>query len=158
MNNKELGIENPSEEFLSHLADSLLAWADDESALTLPQFLARSELPYSYLRYFSYMSPVVFNALEVTKAKLFCRWLEKAIDDEKKLSKAHESVLLRYLRFYDSHTYEMETQKQKELEEAKTQGEMRFAAEQYNRAKLEEPYREIYDRNIDKRRGREETK
>ena len=62
-------------------------------------------------------------------------------------------VLMRYLRLYDSHALDTEEESRKRIAEVETKLHMQYTAEKYDRSELTEPYRGLYEDNVNKRRG-----
>lgn len=147
---------NVSDEYLEHLCEELLKWVEDPKSLTIPQFLAQKGIGYPYFKYFVYRSAQVCNTYEVVKAKLNSRWLEMGLGYRE--IPAHRcKMLMRYLRLYDSHALDIEQESRERVAEASAKAEVKYTLEKYERAELEEPYRGIYQSNVDKRRGGEKA-
>lgn len=143
---------NVSDEYLDSLCEWMLEWVKDEKSLTIPQFLAHKGIGYPYFKYFVWRSPKVANTFEVVKAILNTRWLQKGLGNSD-LPAHRAKMLMRYLRLYDSHALDVEEESRKAIAEAEVKADMRYFAESYAREKLDEPYRGLYDENVDKRRG-----
>ena len=92
------------------------------------------------------------NTFEVMKSILANRWLHMALTKDN-LPPHRAKVLMRYLRLYDSHGLDVEEEIRKKVVDAQTEREMRYALEKYDRSELKEPYRKIFDDNVDKRRS-----
>ena len=146
-----------SEEYLDSLCDWMLNWVGQPESLTIPQFLADKGIGYPYLKYFCYISPQVENTFEVVKAILHCRWLLMGLSQEE-LPPHRAKMLMRYLRFYDSHALDVEDESKKAVAEAQTIAEMQFTSEQYARERLDEPFKGLYEKNDDKRRDSKKAK
>lgn len=140
-----------TEEYLDTLCDWMLEWVAKESSLTVPQFIAEKGLGYPYLKYFAYCSPKVENTFEVMKAILHCRWIQLGMS-QTKLPPHRAKMLMRYLRFYDSHALDVEDESKKAIAEATAVAEMQFTAEQYAKERLEQPFDQLYEQNDNKRR------
>tara|TARA_Y100000034_G_scaffold134987_1_gene205160 strand:- start:1393 stop:1854 length:462 start_codon:yes stop_codon:yes gene_type:complete len=145
-----------SEEYLESLAQWMEEWVKLESSLTIPQFLKAKGIGYQYLKYFIYISPLVQNTFEVMKATLFTRWLDMAMSKEK--MPAHRAgVLMRYIKYYDSHTFDLDQEARKEIASLEQQSELMYKAENYANEDLKGIHRELYDQNVDKRGSGEEA-
>lgn len=145
---------NVSEEYLEHLAEELISWVEDPKSLTIPQFLGYKGVGYPYFKYFVYISPHLANAFEVVKAKLNTRWLEMGLGC-RELPAHRGKMLMRYLRLYDSHALDMEQEAREKVAEATARADIKYTLEKYEQEELQEPYRGIYQKNVDKRRGGE---
>ena len=141
-----------SQEYVETLCEKMLEWVKKEDAYTIPQFLQWKGIGYPYLKYIVHTNPQACNTFEVMKAILNNRWLHMAMSKDE-LPPHRAKVLMRYLRLYDSHGLDVEEESRKQIVEAETKQQMQFLAEQYDRSDLEEPYRGIYEKNIDKRRS-----
>lgn len=146
-----------SNEYLDSLCDWLLEWVKMEDSLTIPQFLKWKGIGYPYMKYFCYISDRVNNTFEVVRAILHTRWLHMAMTQDN-LPKHRANVLMRYIKYYDSHCMDIEQSIKEAEAEAKAITEMRITAENYARAELESPFSDFYEDNADKRRGGKEAK
>jgi len=139
-----------SEEYLLSLVEWMEEWVKDEEALTIPQFLKAKGIGYQYLKYFVYISPLVQNAFEIMKATLFTKWLKMALSKEK--MPAHRAaVVMRYIKYYDSHTFDLDQEARKEISNLEQQSELIYKADNYADEDLKGIHRELYDENVNKR-------
>lgn len=145
-----------SEEYLDSLCDWMLEWSAKKNSYTLPQFLDWKGLGFPYLKQFCSQSEKVRNTYEVMKARLHNRWLNMVLTLDE--LPAHRSkVVLRYIRLYDSHALFEEREMKRAVEETRALTEMKIYADNYAREELQQPYRGIYEKNDDKRRGGKES-
>ena len=142
---------NVSDEYLDSVCEWLLSWAEKEDSFALPQFIQEKGIGYPFLKFFSHRSPKVHNTMEVVKAMLHTRMLKK-IMVEHNMSNHQAKVLLRYLKIYDSHAYDMETQERMAVAEAEKKAEAFYAAENYANLPLEPQYEKIYQKNEQKKK------
>jgi len=142
---------NASPEYLEDLCDQMLEWVKDPNALTIPQFLQKKGIGYPFFKYFVYASDKVCNTYEIMKSILCNRWLHMAMTKDE-LPPHRAKVLMRYLRLYDSHALDMEQMAKEQLEDARVASEMKYTLEKYDRKELSEPYKSIYNDNVNKRR------
>lgn len=142
---------NASPEYLEDLCDAMLEWVKEDNALTVPQFLQKKGIGYPFFKYFVYASDKVCNTYEIMKSILCNRWLHMAMTKDE-LPPHRSKVLMRYLRLYDSHALDMEHMAKEQLEDARVASEMKYTLEKYDKQKLSEPYKSIYNDNVNKRR------
>lgn len=145
-----------SDEYVETLCDKMLEWVQKKDSFTIPQFLQWKGIGYPYLKYIVYTYPQAQNAFEVMKAILNNRWFHLAMSNND-LPHHKSKMLMRYLRLYDSHALDVEEESKKNIVEAETKTQMQYLADYYDRSELTEPFKGIYDENIDKRRSSEET-
>jgi hypothetical protein len=148
---------NVSEEYLESLCEWMMEWVKKDDALTVSQFLQCKGIGYPFFNYMKYQSPKVHNTFEVMKSILCNRWFHMAMTKET-LPPHRAKLLMRYIRLYDSHGYEMELDARKTVAEAEKKVEVEYFAENYAREKLTGLYRDNYEKNDDKRRSQEEAK
>jgi len=146
-----------STEYVETLCQKMLEWVKKDDSYTIPQFLQWKGIGYPYLKYIIYTYPQAHNAFEVMKAILCNRWFFLAMKKDK-LPQHQAKMLMRYLRLYDSHALDVEEEAKKSVAEAETKVQMQYLAEYYDRSELTEPYKGIYDQNIDKRRSSKKAK
>ena len=141
-----------SDEYIQTLCKKMLEWVKKPDAYTVPQFLQWKGVGYPYLKYLIHVYPQVCNTFEVMKSILNNRWFHMAMK-EYDLPPHRAKVLLRYLRLYDSHALDVEEESRKKIAEVENKLHMQYIAENYDRSQLREPYKGIYEQNVDKRRG-----
>ncbi len=147
---------NVSDEYLDSVCERMREWAKKKDSYTIPQFLELEDLSYPFLKYFIYKSNKVMNTFEVVKATLCNRWLDLVMG-KGPISPSKAAVLMRFLRLYDSHGMDMETQARGEVASAEIRAEAQYQAENYAGENLKGIHREQYEKNVDKRRGPEAT-
>jgi hypothetical protein len=143
-------------EYLETLCEWMIEWAEKEDSLIFPQFLTKRGIGYSYFNYFRHICPRVNNIYEVIISKLCTKWLRIGMTT-KDMPQHQQKLLSRYIRIYDQLAFETETEARKIVAEAKTQKECEFFAENYSKQKLDGVYKEIYDKNDNKRRDSEKA-
>lgn len=141
-----------SEEYLESLCDWMLEWAAKEDSYTVPQFLQWKGMGYYYLKYFCQHSDIVYNTFEEMKSIIHNRWFNLAMNTDS-LPPHKSKMLMRYLRYYDAHAFDLERQMKESVIDAHTREEMKKAAENYARKELQEPFEGIYQKNDNKRRS-----
>lgn len=147
---------NVSHEYIDSLCEWLIEWAKLKDSWAMPQFFEKYNLGYPYFYYCCRVSDKAANTFEVAKCILHNKWLDLA--RKSKTLPAHQAkVLMRFLRYYDSHALDVEKQMKQSLVETQVRAQMEVTAENYARAELEEPYRKLYEQNLDKRGDREEA-
>lgn len=145
-----------SPDYLEDVCIWMLEWAERDDAYTIPQFLQWKGIGYSYLKHFCYQSEKVRNTFDIMKSMLHVRWLDLAMTKDE-IPPHRAKVLMRYLRLYDCHGLDVEKTIRQASLDANTEADMRRVAQNYAREELEQPYRDIYEQNDNKRRNREET-
>ena len=146
-----------SDEYLDSLCDWMMEWVKKDSSLTIPQFLKERGIGYPYFKFFIWRSPKVNNVYEVMKSTLFCKWLNMGLYD-KDLSQHKAKILMRYINLYDSHGFDLQQEAKNEESVATKTAELNYITENYAQEKLNATYQSFYDRNVNKRRDRKETK
>lgn len=145
-----------SQEYVETLCEKMIEWVQKNDAYTIPQFLQWKGLGYPYLKYICYAYPQAQNAFEVMKSILNNRWFHLAMSKDE-LPPHRAKMLMRYLRLYDSHALDVEEESRKTIAEAETKTQMQYIAEYYDRSDLTEPFKGIFDGNVDKRRSSKEA-
>lgn len=147
---------NASNEYLDTLCERLLEWAKKPASLTVPQFLESQGLGYPFFKYFCHVSDKVNNTFEVVKSILHNRWFSLGMNEE--AFPPHQAkLLMRYIRYYDSHGLDTEQMMREAQAEAEANAHRKTIAENYAAEELQQPYRRIYEQNDDKRRGGSEA-
>lgn len=143
-----------SEEYIETVCTWLEEWSEDPQARVIPQFLAKHGISWQYLKQMLELAPALQNQFEVTVSKLHSRWIDLAFQKDE-LSRHLTSILMRYLRVYDAHAYEVETNAKKEVAEANVGAQLAlYETEDFKNLKLSGRFKEIYDSNADRRRSR----
>ena len=143
-----------SEEYIETVCTWLEEWSEDPQAMVIPQFLAKHGISWQYLKQMLELAPALQNQFEVTVSKLHSRWIDLAFQKDE-LSRHLTSILMRYLRVYDAHAYEVETNAKKEVAEANVGAQLAlYETEDFKNLKLSGRFKEIYDSNADRRRSR----
>lgn len=145
-----------SHEYLDTLCDRMLEWAVEEDAYTFPQFLEKQGLGYSYFKYFCYANDKVHNTAELVKAALHNKWMKLAMS-KKDLAPHQRKILMTYIRNYDSQLLDTERELKEAAAEAEARTQMKITAENYANEELQQPYRQFYEENDNKRRGGDEA-
>jgi hypothetical protein len=143
-----------SEEYIETVCSWLEEWSEDSTAMVIPQFLAKHGISWQYLKQMMELAPSMQNAFEVTVSKLHARWIDMAFKKDE-LSRHLTSILMRYLRVYDAHAYEVETNAKKEVAEANVGAQLAlYEKEDFKNLELSGRFKEIYESNADRRRSR----
>jgi len=137
-------------QYVTNLQNDMIEWVKGEDSLTIPQFLEWKGIGYPALKYIIHHYPEVANTFEVIKAILCNKWFNMAMTKDK-LPTHRSKMLGRYVRWYDSHVLDMEEESKKRITEVETKTHLQYLAESYARSDLTEPYKEIYDDNVNKR-------
>lgn len=145
-----------SSEYVETLCEKMIEWVKKKDSYTIPQFLQWKGIGYPYLKYIVHTYPSAQNAFEVMKAILNNRWFHLAMS-KNELPQHRAKMLMRYLRLYDSHALDVEEESRKNIAEAETKTQMQYIAEYYDRSDLTEPFKGIYDSNVNKRRDPKEA-
>lgn len=145
-----------SEEYLDTICDWLDSWIEKPQSKTIPQFLKEYGIGWSYFNQFLDISPKLRNTFEVVVSKLHCKWIDLAFANEN-LPKHQHSILMKYIRAYDSHVWEMELKAKKEIENESLVKFIKFGSENYKDARLQGLYKRMYEQNANKRRDRKEA-
>lgn len=148
---------NVSAEYLDSVVEWMFEWASKEDALSVPQFLQERGIGYPYLKYFCSISEKVNNTFEIVKSVLHNRWLHKAMTTNE-LPVHQQKLVTRYIRLYDGHGLDVERDMKEKVEETRVRTEMNVLAENYARDELKQPYQQIYESNVNKRRGQGSAK
>ena len=77
---------------------------------------------------------------------------------DKDLSQHKAKILMRYINLYDSHGFDLQQEAKNEEAVATKTAELNYITENYAQEKLNATYQPFYDRNVNKRRDRKETK
>ena len=145
-----------SDEYLDTICDWLDAWVEKDDSWAIPQFLKEYGIGWSYFKQFLDISPKLQNTFEVVISMLHTRWLSYAMQKDE-MPRHMQTILLRYLKVYDNHSYWVETEARKEIAQESQLNFINFESENYSDAKLQGLYKQIYDDNANKRRDRTET-
>lgn len=147
-----------SPEYVETLCSWLEEWGDNPDSLAIPQFLAKHGISWKYFKAMKEAAPLLENTFEVVIAKLHTRWLEYAFKKDE-LSKHLTSILMRYLRVYDDHAYEVETKAKQQIAEAASGVPIKvYESEDFKRLKLSGRFEEIYNSNVNRRRSSSKAK
>lgn len=139
-----MGTVRISEKYVKGLIARLKAWRQRPDALVFASFLSEQEIGWSIFKRIRDTYPQVRHEFEVACAAMSHRWVMKAIED-KSLTSAQEKVLVRYLRFYDLHTWDMELDARRAEETAKGEAIAQFVTENFKDAELSEPYKQKFE-------------
>jgi len=146
-----------SQEYIDTVISWLEEWVADPQAMVIPQFLAKHGISWKYLKGMREIAPSLDNAFEVTIAKLHAKWLDLAFKKDE-LSRHLTSILMRYLRVYDDHAYEVEANARREIAEANAGASLAiYESEDFKQLKLSGRFEEIYRSNVDRRRSSGQT-
>lgn len=141
-----------SDEYIESLGEWMLKWVKKPDAYTISQFLQYKGIGYPYFKYFIYEYPQLHNIYEVVKSILCNRWLKMALQ-QKDIPQHRAKVLMRYLRLYDSHGFDMEQEARQNVAAAEKTAELNYITENYARERLDGVYKQNYQKNVDKRRS-----
>ena len=147
-----------SEEYLQHLSDELKDWSAKHDSWIIAQFLKSQDIGWGLFKHFLSMSPLLQNTFDVTVSHLCSKWVMYAL--ESKNMPAHMcKVLMKYLKVYDNHAFDIEHEARKQLAAAKQEvmTQLEFMNEDYSQEKLDGIYKDIYESQDNKRRGRKAT-
>lgn len=147
-----------SPEYIESVCEWLETWAEQEDSWTIPQFLKKHGLGWTYFQSMMKMCPQLHHTFEVVIAGLCSKWLEYAMKREKDLPRHMQTVLNKYLRVYDNHAYSVEQEAKKEVAQNTTFSVTNYAIEDYSKERLEGLYKRLYDENANKRRNRKQVK
>ena len=143
-----------SEEYIESVCSWLEEWSEDPQAMVIPQFLAKHGISWKYLKQMMELAPVLNNTFEVVCSKLHSRWIDLAFKKDD-LSRHLTSILMRYLRVYDAHAFEVEVSARKEVAEANTGVQLAlYESEDFKELKLSGRFKELYESNANRRRSR----
>lgn len=143
-----------SEEYLDTVCQWLEKWGHQEDSWIIAQFLKKHGIGWSYFKHFLTLSPKLKNTFEVVIAGLCEKWVRYAME-KKSLPQHMQKIILRYLRVYDNHAYDMDLEAKKELAREETTATLDYVKEDYAREQLEGVFKRIYELNSNKRRGKE---
>ena len=146
-----------SEEYLDTVCQWLEEWVTKPSSLAIPQFLAEKGIGWKYFQQFRDLSPRVNNTFEVVIAQLHAKWMKYAFS-KKILPKHLTSILMRYLRVYDDHAYQVEIAAKKEISENSSLNFVPYESKNYGNSSLQGIYKKFYKINEDKRRYQKKDK
>lgn len=144
---------NVSDEYLETVCGWLNKWATQKDSWIIAQFLKKYGIGWSYFKHFLNLSPKLENIFEATMAALCEKWLLYAME-KKNMPQHMQRVLMKYLRAYDNHSFDMEKEAKKELASEETKAALNYVKEDYAQQKLEGVYKRIYELNTNKRRSR----
>lgn len=143
-----------SEEYLETICEWLEKWADHKDSLIIAQFLKKHGIGWSYFKHFISISPKLENIFETTIAGLCEKWFLYAMNtDEIPFHK--QKILMKYLRVYDNHAYDVDQQAKKEIAREETGSKTDYVKEDYTQKQLEGVFKHIYELNTDKRRNKQ---
>jgi len=147
-----------SPEYIETVCSWLEEWEKDEKAMVIPQFLAKHGISWKYLKAMIEAAPLLQNTFEVVIAKLHAKWMELAFKKDD-LSRHLTSILMRYLKVYDDHAFEIETKAKREIAEANAGVPLKvYESEDFKKLKLSGRFEEIYESNANRRRSSSKTK
>jgi len=147
-----------TEKYVKEMTARLVKWRTNGSSMAFFKFLQKERLGWSLFKKICEHYPEVRNEFEVTCSCMASRWLDYAMDHPK-LPAHLEKVMMRYLRFYDMHTFDQETAARGQIEGAKATAIAEFIKDDYSKAPLDVPFKQIYEKatepttKSDERRG-----
>ena len=142
-----------SKEYIDTVCEWLETWAEQEDSRTIPQFLSKHGLGWTYFQSMMHLCPQLHHIFEVTIAGLCSKWLLYAME-KKDLPQHMQKILLKYLAVYDNHAYYVEQEAKKEIAQNTQFSVTNYAVEDYSKERLEGLYKRLYDENVNKRRNR----
>ncbi len=142
-----------SDEYLETVCNWLEDWMKESDSWIIAQFLKKHGIGWSYFKHFLTISPKLKNIFEVAVATLCEKWVLYAMT-KKNLPSHMQKVILRYLRVYDNHAYDLELESKKELAREETTAALDYVKEDYAKEQLEGVFKRIYELNSNKRRGK----
>lgn len=150
---------NISDEYLESVCEWLEEWSREKDAWIMAQFLKKHGIGWTYFKYFLTISPRLTNVFEKTIAGLCEKWLFYAMRAEK-LPSHMQKVVMKYLRAYDNHAYDVEIEARKSVAAAAAREAAlaeanpdAYRKEDYAKEELEGLYKDIYERNTNKSRS-----
>lgn len=141
------------EEYIESLATWLLEWVEKPTSLVTTQFLKERCISWANLDNLIRQSPNLANIFGYVEACLHTKWLELAMNHDK-LPPHQAKVLMKYLRVYDTHSWNKEIDAKKEVAREEVNTVHEFIRETYEGAELQGIYKQFFDSNLNKRRGR----
>lgn len=142
-----------SEEYLETVCDWLEKWATHDDSWIIAQFLKKHGIGWSYFKHFISISPKLENIFETVIAGLCEKWLLYAMKKEN-MPFHMQKILMKYLRVYDNHAYDVDQQAKKEIAREETAPTHNYVKEDYTQHQLEGVFKHIYELNTDKRRNK----
>lgn len=146
-----------SEEYLDTICDWLEEWVEKPTSMAIPQFLSHRGIGWGFFKQFLDMSPKLQNTFEVVVCELHSRWIDYAFS-KKELSRHIHSILMRYLRVYDPHAFDLELMAKKEVAESSNLTLIKYESENYSSSDLQGVFKQKYEDNANKRRSRKKAK
>lgn len=143
-----------SDEYLETVCDWLEKWASHKDSWIIAQFLKKHGIGWSYFKHFISISPKLENIFETTIAGLCEKWLLYAMKKES-LPAHMQRILMKYLRVYDNHAYDVDQQAKKEIAREETTDKNDYVKEDWAQKQLEGVFKDIYEYNTDKRRNKQ---
>lgn len=143
-----------SDEYLETVCDWLEKWARHKDSWIVAQFLKKHGIGWSYFKHFISISPKLENIFETTIAGLCEKWLLYAMKKES-LPAHMQRILMKYLRVYDNHAYDVDQQAKKEIAREETTSKNDYVKEDWAKKQLEGVFKDIYEYNTDKRRNKQ---
>lgn len=132
------------------LSAEMIRFAHHKEARTIPQFLALKEIGWSTLHNFMEESHYLKNSFQTMASILWCKWFDFAMET-KRLPAHQAKIVEKYLNIYDGHSWEVSNAKAKEIAVAQASAPRHYVVEDYQKAELQAPYKEIYDENASRR-------
>lgn len=146
-----------SEEYIETVCMWLEEWAESPQSMVIPQFLSKHGISWKYLKQMMDLVPSLNNTFQVVVSTLHSRWIDLAFRKDE-LSRHLTSILMRYLRVYDAHAFEVEMAAKKEMQDAQSGAQLiLYDAEDFKNAKLSGHFKDLYEKNVDRRRSRDKT-
>lgn len=142
-----------SEEYIDTVCEWLETWVDHEDSWIIPQFLKKHGLGWTYFKAMLETCPQLLHTFENTIAGLCSKWMFY-IKENPDMPKHMQKVVMRYLRVYDNHYYDVEKEAKKEVAQNTQVSVTNYAVEDYSKARLKGLYQSLYDENVSQRRSR----
>lgn len=139
------------EAYVELLCQKMLEWVKLPDSYIIPQFLQYHGIGYPYLKYLINFHPEVCNTFDVMNAILTNRWFFFGINSDE-LAPHKVKMLMKYLSLYDSHATDMHEESKIRIADADRNSQIKYIIDKYNRSKIKQPYKEIYDKNDKKRK------
>ena len=141
-----------SEDYIESLCERLEEWSNEKDSFAIPQFLKLNGIGWSFFQSIMESHPKLRNQFEVTIAGLYSKWFDYAMRS-KSLPNHIDKILTKYLRVYDSHAFQVETELKKEVSEITKIITKNYAVEDYSKERLEGLYKSLYESESNKRRS-----
>lgn len=146
-------LKKKHEEYIESLGTWLIEWVQKPNSWVITQFLKEYCISWDNLNNLIYQDANLANVFGYVESALHVKWIEMAMSNEK--MPAHKvKVLMKYLRVYDKHSWNLEIEAKRAVAREEMNTTHEFIRENYEGAELQGIYREFFETNANKRRGR----